>query len=198
MTETLLEPAPRVEGRHPARRRSAVLAAVVVVVAGLVAFLALRSVDHRYGPIEAGNFGGLYSQRNFVADADGSSYRLASAPGVSGQLMASVSNAGAHSVEITSIDTDDVVSGIRWSSYRMVPGGYVSGVSTPWRAFPATVPAHGVIRLLITIHHPANCSSYEPGTANYSGLHTVHWKSLLRSHSTVIDDGLEDIIIGIC
>ena len=197
MTETLLEPASRVEGRHPARRRIAVLA-VVVVAAGLVAFFAGRTLDHRYGPIQAGDFAGQYSGRNFVGSTDGYFYHLASTPGVSGQLIASVSNAGAHSVEITSIDTDDVVSAIRWSSYRMVPGGNIEGEDTPWRAFPATVPAHGVVRLLITIHHPANCNSYEPGTANYSGLHTVHWDSLLHSHSTEIDDGLEQRIIGVC
>ena len=82
-----------------------------------------------------------------------------------------------------------MVSGIRWSSYRLVPGGSVDGVDTPWHSFPATIPAHGTIRLLIALHHPADCARYQ-GTGfsghDYTGGLVVYWKSLLHSHATAV------------
>jgi hypothetical protein len=114
----------------------------------------------------------------------------------SARLLESLYNAGSHAVEVTAIDTDDVVTDVRWSELRTVPGGYISGISTPWREFPADLPAHTTIRLLITIRRPAYCHDSEfavNGNDLYSGPHRVHWKSLLRSHVTTVDDQVRTI-----
>jgi hypothetical protein len=71
-----------------------------------------------------------------------------------------------------------------------VPGGFVSGLDTPWHDFPVVIPGHTTIRLLITIHRPRYCqgNSITPGDEDSSGSHRVHWKSLLHTHITEIDD----------
>gem|GEM_PF-6450476 len=151
-------------------------------------------LDSRYGPIQNGSFG-IYSQ-DLILQPDGSSHRFAESPAQTAQLVASLRNAGSHSVEITAIDRDDVVSDVRWSVLATVPGGYVSGLDTPWQNFPAEIPAHATIRLLITIHRPAYCQdgvSAANGNDLYSGSHRVHWKSLLGSHLTTIEDQLTSI-----
>lgn len=169
----------------------AVAAAVVLLAAVVTTLGTLRHLDHQYGPLLGGQFSGPYAQRGFVFSKDGSSYHLAQAPGASARLIASLDNRGAHSVKITSIETGDMVSDIRWSVYRVVNGSSVEGVATPWRRFPAIVPAHGTIRLLITLHHPSNCSAYPSyhgvSDARYSGIHPVHWNSLLHSHTTLVE-----------
>ena len=191
-----------VERRPDTRRRrrlGSALAALLVLVGGSAALVA-RHLDHRYGPIEQGSFGGVYSLRQFVTGTDGSSYRLASPPDARGELLASIRNRGPHPVTITSIDSERGVTDIRWSAYRFVPGGAVSGIATPWHRFPATVPGDGTIRLLITIQHPADCRDLAPGTMgrDYIGTHEVHWKSLVGSHTTTVDDGLTATGIGVC
>jgi hypothetical protein len=175
-------------------RRGAVLAAIVAAVLGcaLVTTAALY-LDGRYGPIEAGQFGGMYSTQGLALSPDGSSDRLAASTDASAQLLESLSNTGSHPVEVTEIDTDDVVTHVRWSELRTVPGGYVSGISTPWREFPAEIPAHTTIRLLITIHRPAYCRVAANGNDLYSGTHRVHWKSLLRRHITTVGDQVAKI-----
>jgi hypothetical protein len=81
-----------------------------------------------------------------------------------------------------------------------VPGGSLDGQATPWRDFPAFVPAHGTIRLLITIHRPSGCRGRMVPRAGgfYSGYHRVHWESLFASHTTTIDDGMGDYGIQVC
>jgi len=106
-------------------------------------------------------------------------------------------------VKITSIETNDVASKIEWSVYRTVNGGNVDGVDLPWRPFPAVVPAHGRIRVLVTIHHPSNCSQYERydgvRQAGYDAIHWVHWESLLHSHRTLVELGLGNSDpVGVC
>lgn len=181
---------------RPTRRRrwpivAAVAAAVVLLAAALTSLAVLRHLDHQYGPLQPGEFGGPYSDRGFVFSTDGSTYHLAPAPGASARIIAALDNDGAHSVTITSIDTGDMVSNIRWSVYRLADGGSIEGVPTPWRNFPAIIPAHGTIRLLITIHHPSNCAAYPTyhgvSDARYDGAHLVHWKSLLHNHTTPIE-----------
>lgn len=117
-------------------------------------------------------------------------------------MIESVFNRGAHSVTIISIATDDVVSDIRWSVWRTVPGGYVTGIDMPWHKFPAVVPAHGIIRLLVTIHHPRNCAAYPKvggvSTAVYAGYHRVRWESLLHSHTTDISYFQPDDVVRVC
>jgi hypothetical protein len=51
------------------------------------------------------------------------------------------------------------------------------------RNLPATVPPNDEIRLLVTIRKPAGCG----GDDGFAPVVTVHWDSLLHSHSTVID-----------
>jgi hypothetical protein len=187
------------------RRRVIVLAVVLVVVfsGGLATALTLRHLDRQYGPLEPGSFGGPYRDRGFAYSKDGSSYQLAAAPNATAQLIASLANRGAHSVKVTSIETDQVATKIQWSVYRTVQAGSVSGIDTPWRAFPAVVPAHGTIRLLITIHHPSDCKLHPTDTglskSPYLGTHWVHWQSLLHDHRTLIGLRLEgDQGIEVC
>jgi hypothetical protein len=175
-------------GRRLGRVVLVAVAALVLLTGGVGTPLYL---DSRYGPIQSSFFGGVYSQRGFVFSTDGSSYRLASAPGATAQVIAGLDNHGTHSVKITSIETGDMVSDIRWSVYRLVAGGHITGEPTPWRTFPAIVPAHGTIRLLITLHRPSNCNVYPKfdgvSEARYRGDHRVHWESLLGSHKAFVD-----------
>lgn len=181
-------------GTRRSRRRQRVLALAVVVLVlfggGLAAALTLRHLDHEYGPIQGGAFGGLYATRGFEVSNDGFSYHLSEAPNATGQLIASLENLGAHSVKVTSIEPGQIATKIQWSVFRTVPGGSVYGVDTPWRTFPAIIPARGTIRLLITIHHPSNCGAYPKiggvSTARYVAWHRVHWESLLHDHRTWI------------
>jgi hypothetical protein len=192
-----------VEGRrsqHERRRIGWTVAALLILVGGLATVITARHLDHQYGPVQQGSFEGLYSDHNFVFSKDGFSYGLAAAPGVAGELIASLDNLGAHSVKITSIDLDDVVTRIQWSTYRIGPNRNGLGINTPWQAFPAIVPAHDTIRLLITIHHPDSCPHTAKGSSGhyYAGLLTVHWDSLLHSHTTTIDDPLATRNIRVC
>jgi hypothetical protein len=111
-------------------------------------------------PSGAGDFWGPQSFRGLTFNKGGFSYRMADRPGATARFVTSLENLGAHSVKVTSIDTGDVATDMRWSVYRAVPGGLVSGVRTPWQRFPAVVAANGTIRLLITIHRPADCAAY--------------------------------------
>jgi hypothetical protein len=192
-----------VEGRrsqHRQRRVGWAVAALLILVGGLATVITARHLDHQYGPVQQGSFAGMYSDHNFVFSKDGFSFSLATTPGITGELIASLDNLGAHSVKITSIDLDDVVTRIQWSTYRLGPNANGLGIKTPWQTFPAIVPAHDTIRLLITIHHPDRCSHTAKGSSDdyYSGLHTVHWDSLLHSHTTTIDDRLASWNIGVC
>lgn len=165
--------------------------------------LTLRHLNQQYGPIEAGSFGGIYHshQPDLVVNIFKSTGHLRARPDAEARLFTSLSNRGEHSVKVTSIDTDDIVTDITWANYRVVPGGSASGIFTPWREFPAIVPANGTIRLLLTIHRPAYCDrpsgTLQPGVF-YSGFHVVHWDSLLGSNTTVIDDRLGDYNINVC
>ena len=103
-------------------------------------------------------------------------------------------------MRVTSIETDAIASRFEWSVYRVVSGGSVDGVRTPWRAFPAVVPAHGTIRLLITIHHPNNCNQFPNQEEQYAADHWVHWESLLHTHRSFleIESGGGDDAIEVC
>lgn len=166
---------------------------LLVVAAGLLA--TLRHLDGEYGPITSGGFGGPYSQRN-LDSVDEFNLRLATGPNATAQLITSLANQGAHSVKVSSVDSENAVVSVTWSTYRTVPGGDISGVAAPWHTFPATVPAHGQIRLLITIHRPSSCDHPQIAgsqASSYSGLHRVHWRSLLSAHTTTVDDGITNI-----
>lgn len=177
---------PRQEPAGP-RRTKAVLAILAVVASLAVASgVVLRYLDGRYGPVEGGSFSGPLSDHGLVSSKKGFSYRLASTPGTTATFIASLANSGSHSVEITSLEPPSEVSDVRWSVFHLVPGGNVEGVDTPWRSFPATVPAHGTIRLLLTVHRPA-CTASGPGggfSVSYDGTVLVHWRSLLHTHAT--------------
>jgi hypothetical protein len=185
-------------GGSPLGRRRTLAAVAAFILAGALAIaITMRHLDHQYGPIQGGPFGGIYSAQDLVMKSDGPSGRLTGGPDATAQLLSSLDNVGSHSVKVTSIDTDDVVTNVRWSELRTQPGGPVSGISSPWRDFPAVIPANSTIRLLITIHRPMYCRTSDitlgGSDVPYSGSHRVHWKSLLHSHTTVIDDQ----IIGI-
>ena len=189
------------------RRRSIVLAVVLLVLlgGGLATGLTLRHLDRQYGPLEPGSFWGAYSDEGFdFHEKGGFRFRLQDAPDATGQLIAAIRNDGAHSVRITSIEPDLVTSKIQWSSYRVVNQGSVFGEDMPWHTFPAVVPAHGTIRVLVTIRHPDNCSAYpEIGgvrQVGYGATHWVRWESLLHSHRTLVELWNNDFAddVGVC
>jgi hypothetical protein len=179
------------------RRRATVTAVVGVLVAvALAAAVMVGYLDGESGPIRAGSFGGIYSVQDLVMSPDGFSSRLAEGPDATAQLMTSLDNAGSRKVEVMAIDTDAVVTDVRWSVLKTVPGGVISGLPTSWQKFPADIPAHTTIRLLISIHRPAYCHQSRlaaDGDDLYGGSHRVHWKSLLRSHITTVDDQITGI-----
>lgn len=172
---------PAIQAR-PGKRRLVIGAVVLVLVAtlGVSGWL----FDRRYGPPEAGSFGGMVSLDRFASSDDDGSHRL-TADG--GQLLASLRNTGSHAITISWISSDETVSNIAWSQYSVVPGGDLTGQPRPWRNFPASIPAHGTIRLLVTVRRPPECASLAPGTSMmFGGQYTVHWRSWLFRHSTTV------------
>lgn len=81
---------PRMAGRHRQvgdarkirsgrRRRSwmtLTIVAGVLLIGGIPTLIALRHLDHEYGPIDAGPFGGPYTFRNLEYAGNGGSIRL--------------------------------------------------------------------------------------------------------------------------
>lgn len=204
---TIIERVTDPSSPHGRRRRRVVAAAALIALlaGGLAAALTVRHLDHQYGPLEEGSFGGVYSHRDFVPVHHGFDYRLAPRSGATGKLFSSLDNLGAHSVSVTSIEPGHIATSVQWSPYRFVPGGLVSGVNTRWRSFPAVVPAHGTIRLLITLRRPTDCRlyPYSGGTSSgntYNGYHTVHWHSLLHDHTTTMQlfDAPDDLGVRVC
>jgi hypothetical protein len=182
------------------RRRPLLLLAIVLSVASLTSIFTVRHLDGQYGPIEGGSFSGPYSMHDLVVDSGSSSQQLANRPEATAQLIGALENRGAHSVKVTWIELDGIATSIRWSEYRSVAGGDITGVPTPWRPFPAIVPATGRIRLLITIHHPDTCGASALDRAAiepvYRGVHRVHWDSLLHSRTTFVTIVHRDV--GVC
>jgi len=167
-------------------RAAFVLVVVLALVVGAVV-VGLPVIDRRYGPPQPGSFGGVLTP-DAVGQASGGNYRLEDPTGTV-DLLESLSNQGGHSIMVTGVD-DPAVTSVRWSEYRFAPGGYVSGVDTPWRGLAATVPAHATIRLRLTVCRPAPCGPAQQagdgGVPFYTGSHAVRWRSLLRSHRTVL------------
>ena len=189
MTAQVVDTPRRSERNGPRRTRVLLVILAVVVSLAAASGVVLRYLDGRYGPVEGGSFSGPLSDHGLVFSKDGFSYRLASTPGTTAKFIAMLDNDGSHSVEVTSIAPPSEVSDVRWGVYRSVPGGSAAGVNTPWRPFPATVPAHGTIRLQFTVHRPA-CKLNGPGggvSSAYDGSLRVNWRSLLRAHTTFVN-----------
>lgn len=207
---------PRMAGRHrdvaaqetrrPRRLAWIAFAVVlpVLVAGGIVTLIVLRHLDHQYGPIEAGPFGGPYQLNNLEYTKHGRSLRLVDRPGATAEILESLENRGAHSVKITSIDKTPFIADVKWSVYSFQPGGNVAGEDTPWQRFPAMIPAKGSIRLLVTIQRDyAFCSSLTDASKSelgnyFPGNHAVHWESLLASHTTDVTRTATDLGIRIC
>lgn len=172
--------------RRVSRRTKAVsMVLVIVVVIAVASGILVRFLDGRYGPIGGGFTAGPVSERGLVISKDGFSSRMASAPGTTVQMVALLEDTGSHTVKVSSVDADTAVTGVQWSTYRTALEGNVQGVDTAWRAFPATIPAHGFVRLLLTLRRPASCVAYDRlhGDGAYDGSLQVHWRSLIRAHS---------------
>ena len=191
--------------RH--RRRVWIALAValsVLVGGGIVTLIVLRHLDHQYGPIESGPFGGPYQLKNLEYTKHDRALRLVDRPGATAEILESLENRGAHSVKITSIDKTPFIADVKWSVYRPKPGGNVAGEDTPWQSFPATIPANGSIRLLVTIQRDDEfCSSLTNPSGSelghyFPGNHAVHWDSLLSSHTTDVTRTATDLGVGIC
>ncbi len=194
MTATLTGPSASAasEKRSRARRIIVAIATTITFATGPTAYLLPRHLDHQYGPVESGSTGGQYSARNLVYDKSGFSARMSTTPDASALMFETVDNEGSHSVTITSIPTNTIVSRVRWSVYSTSKSHSNLGDTAPWNAFPATVPAHGTIRLLVTINRPAECQGQPYGSGAqvlFNGQLDVHWKSLLGHHATSISYG---------
>ena len=122
---------------------------------------------------------------------------MASAPGTTVQMVALLGDTGSHTVKVSSVDADPVLARVQWSTYRTVPEGSVQGVDTPWRSFPATIPAHGYVRLLLTLRRPASCKAFYRlhSDGAYDGSLQVHWRSLLRAHTDDVEALLDPLTI---
>jgi len=188
-------PRPAPPTRSSFLRRHRLLLAVVAVViaaAGITTWLVLKHEDGKYGPITPGAWGGVYQQRGWESTRPGFGVRLSAAPGAEAQLIEALDNRGSHSVKVTSIERDFAVVRIQWSRYRLGPDDLGTGADTPWHAFPAIIPAHGTIRLLITLHRPRGCPTGPAsvvGRIYYGDAYQVHWESLLGSHTTTVQGG---------
>lgn len=156
-----------------------------ILIACAAAATVLGLLNNRYGPLQGGEFGGPLGN-DLTYSKDGESFRLISAPGRAAPVMGSLYNSGAHAVTIRSVSAGHLAPDTRWSVYRTVPDGLTTGVDTPWRSFPATIPAYGYIRLLLTLHRPITCppDAAQHGEGSYDGSAEVHWQSLLQSHTT--------------
>ncbi|UIJ35994.1 hypothetical protein [Allobranchiibius sp. GilTou73] len=166
------------------------MVSAVLVVCAAVALL-LVALDHRYGPLQGGSFSGPVANDLAFINED-SSYRLTSAPGTTGQVIGSLYNPGSHAVTIRSASAGDMAPaiGVQWSVFHTVPDGSAFGVDTPWHSFPATIPAQGTIRLLLTLHRPSTCppnASFRTDST-FDGSLLLRWKSLLRTHTTFADN----------
>ena len=178
------------------RRRVTALLAGVVVVVLVVAGVVVGVVNGRYGPVEGGGVSGPESLRGFVFSKDGFSFRLASTPGASAQMVAVLQDDGSRAVKVSAVDADRGVTQVRWSVLHRVPGGNAFGVDTPWRSFPATIPADGGIRLQLTLGRPADCGAHtQDGHEAYDGSVGVHWRSLLSEHTTTLTVLAEPVTI---
>ncbi len=192
MTVVLPPPAPTRPPLDRGRLRL-VAACSIVALAVVAAAVALVVSDRRYGPVTGGNFGGIVSAGAFSAGSSGD-YRLTA---TRGQVMEALYNNGSHAITITSMSSQREVSQIRWSPFTIVGGGTLGPQGAQWQDFPAVIPAHGVIRLLVTVHKPANCPPQSEHVAvPYRPVHEVRWKSLLWSHSTSLRDVM--VTIDLC
>lgn len=181
------------ESEKPRRRRPPmwlwVLTAVVAVavIAGIIVWLNLDAADSRYGPIRAGSFAGEYTHEHLANGPDGTTY-IAGPAGTEVTRMYSLANDGSRNVKITSVGLGPAAVSAQWSPWILLPGGLDYGKNTRARGFPAVVPAHSEIRLLITIRK-STCTDQHVG---YAPVVDVHWDSLLHSHSTEIDFARSD------
>ncbi len=208
MTDVVAEPATPSREAGPPRRRWfwAVAAAVAVaLVTGVIVVVVVvhrrdrLALDRQYGPLVHGSTVGPYSFRGLTLDRDGFSYRLSSAPAATAQILSLLDDRGAKPVTVTSIDTGGAIADVRWSTYRFVDNGSAFGVEAPWRAFPATVPAHGTIRLLVTVRHPGDCNAYPTAQgvseAPQVASLVVHWQSPLGAHVDEVELG---VMVPVC
>jgi hypothetical protein len=184
--------------RASRRRRIIAVVVALVLLGGIATVITLRHLDHQYGPIEGGPFSGPLTPRAIAGGQYSEHFTMK--PGATVQFIESIANRGSHSVKITSIETNQIVTAVQWSTYELTAGSSVFGTDTPWRDFPAIVPGdYGVIRLLVTIRRPTHCNAvpHGPDGVFYSASHIVHWESLLHSHTTATRDEF-DRNIRIC
>ena len=178
--------------RHQVKALLAGVVVVVLVVAGVL----VGVVNGRYGPVEGGGASGPESLRGLAFSKDGFSFRLASTPGASAQMVGLLQDSGSHAVKVSSVDADRGVTQVRWSVFHTVAEGNAFGNDTPWRSFPATIPAHGTIRLQLTLGRPADCGAHtQDGHETYDGSVGVHWRSLLTEHTTTLTVLAEPVTI---
>lgn len=137
------------------------------------------------------------SERGLIYSKDGFSYRLATQAGSTAHMVAALENSGSHAVRISSAVGGPGTTGVQWSTYRTVPDGSVFGVDAPWRSFPATIPPHGTIRLLLTVRRPADCRTFiaHYGVGTDDGWVDVHWRSLLHTNTSSLQVLLDPLTI---
>jgi len=165
----------------------------VALIVGIMVWLKLDAADSKYGPIRAGSFGGEYAHAH-IANGPGATTYIDGPPGTEVTRMYSLANDGAHSVKVTSLELDPAAVRAQWSPWILLPGGSDFGKDLRSRPFPAVIPANSEIRLLITIRKPT-CTQ----NVGYAPVVTVHWDSLLHSHSTEVDfAGSDEELFYLC
>jgi hypothetical protein len=108
------------------------------------------------------------------------------------QIVFGIRSDGRFDVRVDRIDLNQYVVAAQWSEYHLSPGGSISGDDRPWRAFPSKLPAHGQIRILVTIRQPDCTINSNKGSVVQHV--TVHWHALGIGHSTPIDIGIGEQI----
>ncbi len=165
--------------RWTRRRVITVIAAALVVTVG-VGWLAYAA---SYAPLTESGWGGLEpSSPAGVRDALADRWRIDGPAGTEVQLMMGVRSTGPVPVRIDGVDLDHVVVSARWSLYHLTPGGAISGDARPWREFNATLPAHGELRLMVTIRQ-LDCAVPANHGQGFDYI-TVRWHALGIGHST--------------
>jgi hypothetical protein len=169
------------------RRLRVVLAVTCLgVLASGTATAAVR-INHaaHYSPLEsAGFFGPTAATDRFLGPFGGPDSQQLMHPldGHVTRWVFALTNTGGDAVTVDSVKPIGVSGTTQWSIYKVVPGGYLSGVPAVYNDLPARVSAGGSIRLRVSVQ-PADCAKGQ--RLEFDGV-DVAWHALGFHHETYI------------
>lgn len=141
-----------------------------------------------YSPLSPSGFVGPASRADDAALSTSMTqpWRMVGGPGAEFHVLFGVDNNGSFAVHIDKVifGPDPAQVAAQWSPFRFQPGGDVSGEALPLRNFGATIPAHGRIRVVITLRQP-NCANGAWAGWSFRAI-TVKWSALLHTHTTTL------------